>query len=400
MSIDRLPGFLDHRPEESIRFRRVSETLRQWFETNGYQSVTLPVLEPTDLYARKSGGSLLTKLYSFVDPGGHKVSLRPEFTASAVRCYLDERATGTAQTVRWHYDGPIFRYEPATSLRQTYQSGVECFGEGGPVVDAGLVALALSGLTRIGVANIQVVLGHVGLFTEAIAGFGLSDRTISTILSAIPALRLPGGTDALRERLVELGLTASDPEAAALKQALSGLGDDGARIVVRGLLESINIDLLGGREPEEIVGRLLRKLAGWDDPANIDPAIDLARRLAAVAGSPDEAAGRARSLLAERGIVSRSLNELEETLQTLSGLGSQVSQIDFGLTRDLGYYSGLVFELRAGDGTVLGGGGRYDGLVRAIGGVDVPAAGFAFGVERLVAASRLAAPSAAETARS
>ena len=60
-----------------------------------------------------------------------------------------------------------------------------------------------------------------------------------------------------------------------------------------------------------------------------------------------------------------------------------------GLARGLAYYSGLVFEVRHGadDGPVVAGGGRYDGLVRALGGTqDVPALGFAYTLEQVVAA--------------
>ena len=58
------------------------------------------------------------------------------------------------------------------------------------------------------------------------------------------------------------------------------------------------------------------------------------------------------------------------------------------LVRGLDYYTGLVFEWtteRLGaQGTVCAG-GRYDGLVEQLGGRATPAAGFAMGVERLLA---------------
>jgi histidyl-tRNA synthetase len=58
------------------------------------------------------------------------------------------------------------------------------------------------------------------------------------------------------------------------------------------------------------------------------------------------------------------------------------------LVRGLDYYSHTVFEITTdklgAQGTVLAG-GRYDGLVKLMGGQDVPGIGFAAGVERLVA---------------
>lgn len=58
------------------------------------------------------------------------------------------------------------------------------------------------------------------------------------------------------------------------------------------------------------------------------------------------------------------------------------------IVRGLDYYTRTVFEFVSTDdktkGLVLGGGGRYDGLVEELGGVSMPACGFAVGLERLV----------------
>jgi histidyl-tRNA synthetase len=56
--------------------------------------------------------------------------------------------------------------------------------------------------------------------------------------------------------------------------------------------------------------------------------------------------------------------------------------------RGLDYYNRTTFELqteRLGAQNAVAGGGRYDGLVKHLGGPDHPAIGFAVGVERLVA---------------
>jgi ATP phosphoribosyltransferase regulatory subunit len=56
---------------------------------------------------------------------------------------------------------------------------------------------------------------------------------------------------------------------------------------------------------------------------------------------------------------------------------------DLGLARGLGYYTGAIFDVLApGMGTPLGGGGRYDEVLGRFG-RDLPAVGFALGVELL-----------------
>jgi len=56
------------------------------------------------------------------------------------------------------------------------------------------------------------------------------------------------------------------------------------------------------------------------------------------------------------------------------------------LVRGLDYYQGTTFEVVSGDigsQSSVAGGGRYDGLVKTLGGPDVPGVGFACGMERL-----------------
>lgn len=59
-------------------------------------------------------------------------------------------------------------------------------------------------------------------------------------------------------------------------------------------------------------------------------------------------------------------------------------QYDYYLVRGLDYYTGLVFEVILTDKKALLGGGRYDKLYQQLGNIDLPAIGFAVGIERLV----------------
>jgi histidyl-tRNA synthetase len=54
---------------------------------------------------------------------------------------------------------------------------------------------------------------------------------------------------------------------------------------------------------------------------------------------------------------------------------------DFTVVRGLAYYTGVVFEVfdRAGEFRAIAGGGRYDDLLKNLGGVDLPALGFGMG---------------------
>jgi histidyl-tRNA synthetase len=80
--------------------------------------------------------------------------------------------------------------------------------------------------------------------------------------------------------------------------------------------------------------------------------------------------------------------------EALSRYGISYQQ-DGLLVRGLDYYTHTAFEVRLpgiGAQSAIGGGGRYNGLVRACGGPDLPGVGFAVGLERLLLASGWEAP--------
>ncbi|MDE3084905.1 MAG: ATP phosphoribosyltransferase regulatory subunit, partial [Verrucomicrobiota bacterium] len=97
-----------------------------------------------------------------------------------------------------------------------------------------------------------------------------------------------------------------------------------------------------------------------------------------------------KSLVALEKTISSSGAEklvarLADWRRLLSGLEAMglrdFVQVDLGVVRGLAYYTGFVFEAfdRKGDLRALAGGGRYNDLVKKLGGPDLPAVGFAIG---------------------
>ncbi|MGH7590388.1 MAG: ATP phosphoribosyltransferase regulatory subunit [Gemmatimonadales bacterium] len=75
-------------------------------------------------------------------------------------------------------------------------------------------------------------------------------------------------------------------------------------------------------------------------------------------------------------------NDLANVMGALSGMGlAQFVDVDFTIVRGLDYYTGTVFELFDAGKTLraICGGGRYDNLTGAIGGVELGAVGFGMG---------------------
>jgi histidyl-tRNA synthetase len=81
-----------------------------------------------------------------------------------------------------------------------------------------------------------------------------------------------------------------------------------------------------------------------------------------------------------------SKNHFEQVCQLLEAIDIPY-QINHRLVRGLDYYNNTVFEITShelGAQNSLGGGGRYDGLIKALGGPDLPAFGFGAGLERII----------------
>jgi ATP phosphoribosyltransferase regulatory subunit len=168
-----------------------------------------------------------------------------------------------------------------------------------------------------------------------------------------------------------VALTIAALDAAGLRRHRVGVGD-GA--LYRGLLRSFGL-------PEEAHLPMLEALSRRDlvdlehqvDALGLDDSDrDLLVRLPQLRGGPEVLEGAP-------GVDG--LRTLHEQLEA-RGVADRVI-FDLGLVRDLGYYTGAVFEVYdPAVGFTLGGGGRYDNLIGKFG-RELPACGLAVDVQRV-----------------
>jgi ATP phosphoribosyltransferase regulatory subunit len=188
------------------------------------------------------------------------------------------------------------------------------------------------------------------------------------------------GADAPAGTVEVLEVLCGALDAVGLPRARVGLGDAG---LFRGLLEGMAVDS-AARAPvmEALASHDLVELERVVGSLGLEPRRE--RTLAGLAelrGGP-EVVDRAIGLGGDdvRGPISR----LAEVANGLAqrGIAERVL-FDLGLVRDLGYYTGAIFEVYdPALGHVIGGGGRYDDLLGRFGRA-LPACGFALYVERL-----------------
>ena len=403
IGIQRLSGMQDYTAENCQRVRIAVETLSTHLTKKGYTNIDTPIIEETDLFVRKSGGELISRLYSFTEPGGHNVSLRPEFTSSAIRHFIEERDSLTIP-VRWQYNGPVFRYAPTENggYRQFTQIGAELVGAAGMEADTEIIGLALEGLEKIGVGKIQVRIGHLGVMHDLINSFGISDPAKLFIMSNVQDMK-DGRVDAssLRKHAIDVGIVRSTPESEY--GAGQPNNDEQTERLIQTFREDTNITTLGRRTPQEIETRLRRKAREADDPKVFEQAASTIIRLALLDGPYKTVLNKSKQLMSERSLKSTPLEELENLFVSLGKRNIQKSDLvlDLALARGFSYYTGIVFEMSDPSKTSavsLGGGGRYDGLVKALGDEeDVPALGFAYNLDPLLEALNVKNPIWAKT---
>ncbi len=379
--------------ESWLRKRTLQDSLTSLIGGYGYQYLETPLLEGTELFLRQSGGDLASRMYSFVDAGSNQVSLRPEFTSPIMRHYL-EKSGDIVLPARFQYAGPVFRYDVAhpEGSGQFTQVGAELIGAESVVADAELLTLAAELPRQAGLQDFSIEMADLDVFHSVLNVARVSDRARSFILASIPQLR--EGEDALaqvQERAYQLHLGDRLPEHQDLGAAITGLDDQQARQVIQGFLQWNGTDSrrFGERDPEQVVNRFLRKLRGSDEAGRLETGLRLAADLAGIRGKPADAINAARQVVESAGADSMALDRLSELAETLEACPETRGNVtvDFGLARGLAYYNGIVFEVTHPEWQgPLGGGGRYDGLARALGSAtNVPALGFAYTLETLLA---------------
>lgn len=161
-------GTRDVLPADSYRWQFIENKMRAAAALAGYREVRTPVFEHTELFLRGVGDTtdiVQKEMYTFEDKGKRSITLKPEGTAGAVRCFLEHNLYAEPLPCKMYYlNSPIFRYENPQSgrLREHHQFGMECFGAKEATVDAELILLAYHLLQDLGIGNLSVEINSIG----------------------------------------------------------------------------------------------------------------------------------------------------------------------------------------------------------------------------------------------
>jgi histidyl-tRNA synthetase len=154
MSMQNLPGFRDFLPEDCARRNYIFSRWREVARRYGFIEWDGPVLEPTELYKKKSGAEIVDQLFNFTDKGEREVAMRPELTPTLARVIATHERE-FKKPLKWFSIGQFFRYEKQQRgrLREHFQLNCDIIGEVDLAADIELVALCVDVLRAFGLTE-------------------------------------------------------------------------------------------------------------------------------------------------------------------------------------------------------------------------------------------------------
>jgi len=160
-------GMHDILPEEQKYFQKIYDVCEDIANFYQFQKIETPTLEETELFSRGIG--LATdivgkQMYNLRTRGGDFLTLRPEGTAPVVRAYIQNGMQNLPQPVKLWYFCPFFRYEhpQAGRFRQFWQFGFEVLGEESAVIDAQIIQIFYNILKELKLKDLIVEVNSIG----------------------------------------------------------------------------------------------------------------------------------------------------------------------------------------------------------------------------------------------
>jgi ATP phosphoribosyltransferase regulatory subunit len=383
-----MPAFPTHGPDLIAALDAQADAILGVFAARGYARHEPSVLQPADIFLDRSGEEIRRRTFELTDPSGRELCLRPDLTIPTCKWQVE---SGAPYPARLCYNGLAFRHQPSEPHRPTqfYQAGAELLGlEDRAAAEIEIMTLAIEAVRAAGLDTFEMKIGDLGLFSTLVDALDVPAQWRGRLKRHFWRI---GYFEALLQRLT----AGAANDAQRLLAHLGGLGPAEARPAIEGLLDMVGEAPLGSRTREEIVDRLIEQAA---DAASLrlDPKVAaIIAKMLAVTGPAPQALAEIRTLTKSAGTtLNAPLAAMEKRLAALEKLGIDPAKIAFEARfgRNMEYYTGFVFELwsRDSEGAVqVAGGGRYDGLLEALGaGRSIPAVGLAIRTERVLAARR------------
>jgi len=317
MKLSPVKGTRDFYPPQMAIRNWLVDGWKQVSIRNGFEEYDGPIFEYLKMFQIKSGDEIVEQLFSLKDRGGRDLAIRPEITPTLARM-VNQQINSLPRPIKWFSVPRLCRAERPQKgrLREFFQWNVDIIGVDDVLADAEVIFCALDYLQQVGLRPVDIVVKIS------------SRKMLAAVLRAVGIAE-----NNLEPLYAVLDKRARLPEETFEKILAEQIEDENIRAKVVKLMDTKSIDKLGD-------------------------SVDLSEE------------------------AKESIDELRRLFELLDVMGvADYCMFDIGVVRGLAYYTGVVFEIydRVGELRAIGGGGRYDNLLKQFGGPSIPATGFGIG---------------------
>jgi len=284
---------------------------------NGFEEYDGPIFEYLQMFKIKSGDEIVEQLFSLTDRGGRELAIRPEITPTLARM-VNQQINTLPKPIKWFSVPRLCRAERPQKgrLREFFQWNIDIIGVDDVLADAEVIFTAVDYLRQVGLTSNDIVIK-------------ISSRKM-------------------------------------LAEVLSAIGIDESQ------LDAVYVMLdKRSKVSDEAFEEMLAKCIS-------DP--DKRTRLTELMSV--KSIEQVSSVVESNERIDAAIGELKRLFDLLKVMGiAEFCEFDIGIVRGLAYYTGIVFEIydKATQLRAIGGGGRYDNLLKQFGGPSVTATGFGIG---------------------
>jgi histidyl-tRNA synthetase len=317
MKIPPVKGTRDFYPPQMARRNWIVDGWKKVSLRNGFEEYDGPIFEYLKMFQIKSGDEIVEQLFSLQDRGGRDLAIRPEITPTLARM-VNQQINSLPRPIKWFSVPRLCRAERPQKgrLREFFQWNIDIIGIDSPEADAEVIFTTVD------------YLRSVGLTPEDVQVKISSRRLLAAVLRGV------GVPDEKLDSLYAL---------LDKKPKLPGETFDA---------------LLAEQVPDANQARAIADFMALDS------------------------AGRVPEIVESGEDIVAAVDELKAVLEALAVMGVEgYCVFDPAIVRGLAYYTGVVFEVHdiGGELRAIGGGGRYDNLLRDFGGPAIAATGMGMG---------------------
>ena len=243
-------------------------------------------------------------------------------------------------------------------------------------------------LKKEGINNFKTYFGDVSLFQEFINVLDIPELWKKSLLEKF------WNEDEFKILLDEISKKNINNDKFA--ERVYSLDIESALELVRGTINSSDGSFFAGRSLEEITDRLRKKGESYSLKPLSDSTKKLITEFLSIKDTPSLAISRLRKLCKslDRSLLNK-IDEVEKRFEIINSNGVDFNNAIFGAEkgRDVEYYSGFLYDFawnNNNESIYIGGGGRYDDLIKLLGSENrIPAVGAALNLKKVERISQI-----------